>query len=585
MDSNPFLNLNFVDLLQSQQDSGIGLESSLIPLFGTQATEDSNFEPDSPLQRKERRSWSQTDDEVLISSWLNTRKDAVVGTEQKSGAFWKRIVDYFAASPKLAGLEKREPLHCKNRWHKINDLVCKFCGAYEAAARQKTSGQNENDILKQAHLIFLNNNKKNSLWNMRGRSFAMTRSGVIYLHREPQKREKERTMLNPQHLTQLRMWLVKRLSGPLVLRLPSAVEQWEWNNQRRRSSIMLVSRAKKLYYACVTGEEALTDCFCHGLKKLCETPPYPENFFRRRFRMNKPLFMHIVDRLSTEVDFFRQKKDGLGRLGLSALQKCTAAIRLLAYGTAADTVDEYLRLGETTSRPCLENFVEGIIHLFGDEYLRIPTPADLQRLLDIGEYRGFPGMIGSIDCMHWEWKNCPTAWKGQYSRGSGTLNDINVLDCSPVFDDIINGQAPQVTYSVNGRGYHFAYYLTDGIYPKWATFIHSISLPQGPKAILFAQQQEAVRKDVERTFGVLQARFAIVKNPALFGDKVKIGKIMRACIILHNMIVEDERDGYTQFNLSEFQVPTSRRQRKFTCGSQLFNRYPFKYRQYDGCSN
>ncbi|XP_013589476.1 PREDICTED: glutathione S-transferase T3-like [Brassica oleracea var. oleracea] len=161
MDSNPFLNLNFVDLHQSQQASGIGLESSPIPLFGTQATKDSNFEQDSPLQRKERRSWSQTDDEVLISAWLNTSKDAVVGTEQKSGAFWKRVADYFAASPKHAGLEKREPLNCKNRWHKINDLVSKFCGAYEAAARQKTSGQNENDILKQAHLIFLNNYKKN----------------------------------------------------------------------------------------------------------------------------------------------------------------------------------------------------------------------------------------------------------------------------------------------------------------------------------------------------------------------------------------------------------------------------------------
>ncbi|XP_048606696.1 putative nuclease HARBI1 [Brassica napus] len=309
-----------------------------------------------------------------------------------------------------------------------------------------------------------------------------------------------------------------------------------------------------------------------------ETPTYPENFFRRRFRMNKRLFMHIVDRFSNEVEFFQQTQDALGRNSLSPLQKCTASIRVLAYGTAADAVDEYLRLGETTTRSCVEHFVEGIIYLFGEEYLRRPTPTDLQRLLDVGEARGFPGMVGSIDCMHWEWKNCPTAWKGQYSRGSGkptivleavasydlwiwhaffgppgTLNDINVLDRSPVFDDIINGQAPQVTFYVNEREYHMAYYLTDGIYPKWATFIQSISLPQDPKSALFAKQQEAVRKDVERAFGVLQARFAIVKNPALFWDKVKIGKIMRACIILHNMIVEDERDGYTQYNLKEFQ--------------------------------
>ena len=110
--------------------------------------------------------------------------------------------------------------------------------------------------------------------------------------------------------------------------------------------------------------------------------------------------MNIVDRLFNEIEFFRQKKDALGRLSLSPLQKCTAAIRVVAYGTAADAVDEYLRLGEMTTRSCVEHFVEGIIYLFGDEYLRRPTPADLQRLLDIGEQRGFPRMIESIDCMH-----------------------------------------------------------------------------------------------------------------------------------------------------------------------------------------
>ncbi|XP_010471152.1 PREDICTED: uncharacterized protein LOC104750985 [Camelina sativa] len=238
--------------------------------------------------------------------------------------------------------------------------------------------------------------------------------------------------------------------------------------------------------------------------------------------MNKPLFERIVSTIKNGVPYFRQRRDATGRLGLSALQKCSAAIRMMAYGCLADAMDEYLRLAETTAHKCLEKFVDGVIDLFGDVYLRRPTAEDLQRLLNIGEHRGFPGMVGSIDCMHWEWKNCPTAWKGQYSRGSGkptivleavasqdlwiwhaffgppgTLNDINVLDCSPVFDDILEGRAPRVSYVVNGHQYEMAYYLTDGIYPNWATFIQPITLPRGPKAKLFAQCQEACRKDVE----------------------------------------------------------------------------------------
>ena len=69
----------------------------------------------------------------------------------------------------------------------------------------------------------------------------------------------------------------------------------------------------------------------------------------------------------------------------------------------------------------------------------------------------------------------------------GTMNDLNILDRSPVFDDIINGIAPQVNFYINGTEYHFAYYLTDDIYPKWVTFIQSIRLPYGPKKSLFAK--------------------------------------------------------------------------------------------------
>ncbi|XP_013633894.1 PREDICTED: uncharacterized protein LOC106339596 [Brassica oleracea var. oleracea] len=133
-----------------------------------------------------------------------------------------------------------------------------------------------------------------------------------------------------------------------------------------------------------------------------EDAAYLSHMFRRCFRMNKPLFMRIVDGLSAEIPYFQQRREATGRFGHSLLQKATTTIRIMAYGCPADAVDEYLRLGATTALLCLEHFVQGIINLFGDEYLRRPTPEDLQCLLDIVEISGFPVMIGSIDCMHWE---------------------------------------------------------------------------------------------------------------------------------------------------------------------------------------
>ena len=109
--------------------------NKLFPFPGSVGTEASNFDGDSAAKRRERRKWTPTDDVVLISSWLNTSKDPVVGNEQKSTGFWKKIAAYFAASPLVAGGREREAGHCKQRWHRINDLVSKFCGAYEAATR------------------------------------------------------------------------------------------------------------------------------------------------------------------------------------------------------------------------------------------------------------------------------------------------------------------------------------------------------------------------------------------------------------------------------------------------------------------
>ena len=300
---------------------------------------------------------------------------------------------------------------------------------------------------------------------------------------------------------------------------------------------------------------------------FAEPPIYPLNLFRRRFRMNRTLFLRILFMVENYDPYFVQKKNAVGILGLSSLQKMTAAIRMLAYGVAADVVDDYVRIGESTTIESLKRFVRAVVAIFSNEYLRSPNNDDIARLLAMGTNRGFPGMLGSIDCMHWKWKNCLTAWKGMYSGHvheptiileavasydlwiwhaffglPGSHNDINVLERSSVFALLSQGQAPPANFSVNGNDYTMGYYLADGIYPKWATFVKTIPSPKGNKQIHFAKSQESTRKDVERAFGVLQARFAIVRGPARLWKLEVLKDIMKACIILHNMIAEDERN-------------------------------------------
>ena len=101
-------------------------------------------------------------------------------------------------------------------------------------------------------------------------------------------------------------------------------------------------------------------------------------------------------------------------MGKSPYQKTTGAMRMLAYGASGDSLDEYCRVSETVALESMKRFARAVVRRFGDGYLRSPTSEDLKRIMGAMEKRGFPGCIGSIDCQHWEWKNCPTAYHVQY---------------------------------------------------------------------------------------------------------------------------------------------------------------------------
>ncbi|GKA24861.1 ALP1-like protein isoform X1 [Tanacetum coccineum] len=313
------------------------------------------------------------------------------------------------------------------------------------------------------------------------------------------------------------------------------------------------------------------------------TPPiYPEEYFRRRYRMSSRLFKKIVhDITNYDVDplpdyfhFFKQRPDCTGRLGLSPILKCTSAIRQLAYGTSPDAFDEYLQVAERCSRECLWNFTKCIYILYVEEFLRKPNLEDVQHVYELHERKhGLPGMLGSIDCMHWEWTKCPKALHGQFKRRDkkyptimleaiadqqlwfwhayfgvpGANNDLNVLYGSPLFDDLLTDKAPEALFAVNGKTYEKGYYLADGIYPQWSTFVKAFTIARDQKIMKFKRVQESARKDIERAFGVLQDRWGIITQHVRAYQINTIKRIMYCCIILHNMILDDQ-----DFDISEY---------------------------------
>ncbi|XP_070681768.1 uncharacterized protein [Malus domestica] len=124
---------------------------------------------------------------------------------------------------------------------------------------------------------------------------------------------------------------------------------------------------------------------------------------------------HVFERILCDVQqvnpYFRQKRDRAGRPNFSPHQKVIVALRMMTYGSSADSMDETHGMSESICLDTLQEFCDTIVQLYKDEYFREPNKKDLNRLFHKAEDRGFPGMIGSLDCMHWDWKNCPTGWQ------------------------------------------------------------------------------------------------------------------------------------------------------------------------------
>jgi hypothetical protein len=76
--------------------------------------------------------------------------------------------------------------------------------------------------------------------------------------------------------------------------------------------------------------------------------------------MRRSLYLRISQAIEEHDKYFVRRRNVAGALGSSCLQKIIVAYRQLAHAVLADYVDEYVRIGESTTIKCLRHFVRSL---------------------------------------------------------------------------------------------------------------------------------------------------------------------------------------------------------------------------------
>ena len=286
--------------------------------------------------------------------------------------------------------------------------------------------------------------------------------------------------------------------------------------------------------------------------------------FRRRWRLPKVVMDHIIERCR-EVNLFDISHPHLVRVPLEF--KVLMAIRVLARGNCADDIAELSDGHESTVNSVFKYFVRKFVYYFYDEYVKIPTGADLEKTMDAYKEVGSPGAMGSMNATHLGWDKCPEALKhlctGKEKFPTLAFNCVvdhfrQIHYCSEAYlgatndhqisgDDkypvaLSRGDYENVEFElykedgslVKCRG---GYLICDGGMPKDACFIDPQHHHSSRPAVLFSEWLESIRKDVECTFGILKQRWRFLRNKIQYHEMDVITAAMRCCCILHNMLL------------------------------------------------
>ena len=205
--------------------------------------------------------------------------------------------------------------------------------------------------------------------------------------------------------------------------------------------------------------------FDHARAKKCIYDDYlgPNALFGKEFdlmfRISRERFQFLMEEImKRNYQFYSLKRSANGKPVPSIEARLLFPLKVLAYGVAPHAFCDYFQLSISQARTTCINFDLVMNQLFFKKYMSPPSPKQLEGIIKLHKAQHkVDGMLGSLDCSHTWWKNCPKAWQGSFQGKEkrptivleamcdyhlyfwhasygycGTLNDLNILAMLPL---------------------------------------------------------------------------------------------------------------------------------------------------------
>lgn len=241
------------------------------------------------------------------------------------------------------------------------------------------------------------------------------------------------------------------------------------------------------------------------------------------------------------------------------------SLHILTRNVTFDDLQDRTEISREVHRVFFNRFMKWYSDVVFPHFVKLPSLDDLAENGLEYALAGFPGCIGSVDCVHirlWgvsaNLKQMSTGKEKFPSRSFevsvnhrgmilsatngfyGSVNDKTIVKFDEAMMAVRKGCYDKNEYAIYSKDGELiyvsgAYFICDNGYHKWPTMMEPTKNSNGDGDVYdWSEMTESLRKDVECTFGILKQEFAILKYGTRFIDLQLVNYIFKTCCAIHN---------------------------------------------------